>query len=175
MQMETKQILKVVGVVAWILFIGLCIRTGAFIISFFVSLAINSQAANDLYAGMNLSELLLFSKTHYIVLVSLVIILSGLKAYLFYWVVKIISKINIDIPFSKSIGEIIMKMSAIALQIGITAVIANSYAKWIMKKGIRFSYDAGETEFLFLAGILFVIAVIFKKGIELQQENELTI
>lgn len=175
MQMKTKQILRVVEVIAWILFIGLCIKTGAIIISFFLSLAINSQAAISLYMGMNLTELLLFSKTHYVVLVSLVIILSGLKAYLFYWVLKILSKINVNSPFSKSIGEIIMKMSAIALQIGITAVITNGYAIWIMKKGIRFSYEAGETEFLFLAGILFVIAVIFKKGIELQQENELTI
>jgi hypothetical protein len=32
---------------------------------------------------------------------------------------------------------------------------------------------SGET--LFLAGVVFVIAQIFKKGVEIQSENELTI
>jgi hypothetical protein len=173
--MKTNQILQILKVASWIMFIGLCIKTGAMIISFFVSLFVNPEGAKDLYMGMNLSEILAFDLWHYIVLGSLIIILSGLKAYLFFKVVKIISKINIINPFSQEIARLISDLSVIALQIGITAFISNSYAKWLMKKEIHFAYDGGGIEFLFLAGILFVIAVIFKRGIEIQNENELTI
>ncbi|MCA1761022.1 MAG: DUF2975 domain-containing protein [Bacteroidales bacterium] len=173
--MKTEQVLEILKVVAWIIFIGLCIKTGALLISFLVSLFINSAGAGNLYLGINLSELYAFSTGHYIALVGLVIFLSGLKAWLFFHVVKIISKINIAHPFSEYTAGLISKMSGIALQIGITAFITNAYAKWLMKSQVQFSYEGGETEFLFLAAILFVIAAIFKRGIELQSENELTI
>lgn len=173
--MKTNQILEILKVVAWILFIGLCIKTGAILVSFVVSLFVNPAGAQNLYLGMNLSELLLFNQWHYIAMVSLIVTLSGLKAYLFFQVVRIISKINISHPFSEYTGKLISKMSGIALQIGITALVSVIYAKWLMKKGNHFTYEGGEVEFFFLAGILFVIAVIFKKGIELQSENELTV
>ena len=173
--MKTNQVLNILKVLSWIFFIGLCIRTGAMIISFFVSLFVNSEGAKDLYTGMNLSELLAFDLWHYIVMVSLIIALSGLKAYLLYQVVRILSKINITNPFSEQIAKLILKMSGIALQIGITAFITGGYAKWLMKNQLHFTFKGGEIEFLFLAGILFVIAQIFKRGIELQSENELTI
>lgn len=172
--MKTNQILGILTVVSWVLFLGLCISTGSILISFIVSL-FNPEGAYNLYMGMNLSKLYEFSKWHYIAMASLVIILSALKAYLFFWVVKIISKINVTHPFSKDIANIISKMSGIALQIGIMAVITNIYAQSLMKKNIYFTYQGGGAEFLYLAGILFVIAIIFKKGIEIQNENELTI
>lgn len=173
--MKTTQILEILKVVSWILFIGLCIKTGAVLISFLVSLFANADGAKNLYLGMNMPELLAFSQWHYIVMGSLVVILSGLKAYLFYYVIKIISKVNITHPFTEYIAGQITMLSKIALQIGITAFITNMYAKWLLKNPIHFTFEGGQTEFLFLAGILFVIAQIFKRGIELQSENELTI
>jgi hypothetical protein len=48
-----------------------------------------------------------------------------------------------------------------------------------MKRGVELRglhrYLGGTGEFLFLAGIVFVIAQIFKRGIEIQTENELTV
>lgn len=173
--MKTTQVLDVLKVVTWIIFIGLCIRTGVMLISFLVSLFINHAGAKDLYMGMDLSQLLAASKVHYIAFGFLIIILSGLKAYLFFWVVKIFSRINIAQPFSEYTAKLISRISGIALQIGITSVIVNGYAKWLMKSQAHLAYSGGETEFLFLAGILFVIAQIFNRGIELQRENELTI
>lgn len=174
-EMKTHQILEILKVVAWILFIGLCINTGAMLISFLISLFVNPEGAKNLYLGMNMSELLAYGKWHYITMASLIVILSGLKAYLLFQVIKIVSKINLSHPFSPYIAGLISKMSGIALQIGITAFIAITYAKWLMKKGVHFTFEGGEVEFLFLAGILFVIAIVFKRGIELQSENELTI
>jgi len=173
--MKTNQILKILKVLAWIIFIGLCIKTGAMVISAMVSLFVGPEGAKNLYSGLNLSALLAYNQGYYIVMVSLLVILSGLKAHLFYMVIMIISKISITHPFSEQTTSLIYKLSVISLQIGILAIITGSYAKWLMKKSVQFSFDGGGTEFLFLAGILYVITQIFKRGIELQKENELTI
>lgn len=173
--MNTKQILQILKVISWIAFIGLCIKTGSMVVSFIVSLFIHTEGSRNLYMGLNLSALHQISLWHYVVMTGLIIILSGLKAYMFFWVIKIISGINVSNPFNEYTSRLILKLSGIALQIGITALITNIYAKWLMKNTAAFSYDGGGTEFLYLAGILFVIAVIFKRGIEIQKENELTI
>jgi len=173
--MKATTVLDILKVVSWIMFIGLCIRTGAMIISFFVSLFIDARAAGDIYLGLNLSDLMDFNKWHYMVMGVFIIALSGLKAYLFFLVIKIISKINLTNPFSEYNGKIIFKMSSIALQIGILAVSVKSYAQWLSKNQVSIPYRGESTDFLYLAGILFVIAYIFKRGIELQSENELTV
>lgn len=173
--MKTERILEILHVVAYIILIGLCIETGAKLISFFVSLFVNPAAARNLYMGMNLSEISDFGQKHYILFVSLLISLSALKAWLFFPVIRAMSKINLSNPFSEYIARQISKMGSIALQIGIIAFITNTYAKWLIKNDLHFDFNESGTDFLFLAGILFVIATIFKRGIELQSENELTI
>lgn len=173
--MKTKQILSILKVVSWVLFIGLCIYTGAILTSLTISLFADSEAAKDLYMGMDLSYLQSYNPGHYIALVSLIVTLAALKAYLFFQVVKIISKVNVIHPFTEEISRSISKIGSIALQIGITAIITDGYAKWLMKKELSFTYKDGGTEFLLLAAIVYIIAQIFKRGIELQSENELTI
>lgn len=173
--MKTTQVLSILKIAAWIIYIGLCIQTGAMIISLLMTLFGNPEGAKDLYRGMDLSELYAFDKWHFIFLMSFVIIISASKAHMFYRVIKIFSKINLTHPFSQRVANLISNISGIAMGIGIFSFLSNNYAQWLMKKGLNFSYESGGTEFLFLAGILFVIAQIFKRGIELQSENELTI
>ena len=55
--MKTSQILKLMKVVSWIIFIGLCIKIGTVLISFFVSLVLNPEASRDLYLGLDLSSI----------------------------------------------------------------------------------------------------------------------
>lgn len=173
--MKTKQILDIMKIVSWIIFIGLCIKAGALIISFFVSLFVNPEAASNLYLGLNLSEIYNSNKTYYIITVLYIISIAALKAYLFYWVIKIFLKINLEQPFSLAVGRLINTISYVALSIGLTNLFASAYAKWLVNKGISYRLTFECSEFLFLAGILFVIGLLFKRGIEMQQENELTI
>ena len=173
--MKTKQILELLKILSWVIFIGLCIKAGAIIISFAVSLFINTEAAKDLYLGLNLSQLNDYSNLYYICIVSFIITIALLKAYLFYLVIKIFKTINFHNPFNVVVGNLISKISYYAVVIAIIAIIANSYSDRLVKKGINFNVTWGSSEFLFMAGLLYIIAVIFKRGIEIQQENELTI
>ena len=174
MKTSTKQILEILKVFAWIIFIGLCIKTGAVIISFIVSL-VNPEASANLYLGADFSSIYGSGLWKYVAISSFLIAIPALKAYMFYLVVQLLSGINLEQPFSQNVGTLLVKISKVALEIGVLAIIFNGYAKWLLKNGTQFDYDGSSSEFLFLAGIVFVIAQIFKRGLELQNENELTV
>jgi hypothetical protein len=179
MKATTKQILKVMHIISWIIFIGLCIQTGVILYSFFVSLFINPVAAKNLDSGLNLSNIYRYDKGHYISLVSFFIVLSALKAYTFYFIIKVFLKINLVHPFSTEVSQLITRISYFALGIGLIGMVANPYSEWLVKKGIELpnlqKYLGGTGEFLFLAAVIFVVAQVFKRGIEIQTENELTV
>lgn len=179
METRTKQILKILNIAVWIIFIGLCIKTGSLFISFVLSLFNNPVAAENLHQGLDLSQLLKTDKLYYIFLMSLILFISALKAYLFYVIIKITTKINFVHPFSTDIAKMIMRIGYVAFEIGILIFITQNYCNLLITKGLNlsniFEYVSGGAEFLFMAGIVFVIAQIFKRGIEIQNENELTI
>ncbi|HAO46503.1 MAG TPA: DUF2975 domain-containing protein [Ferruginibacter sp.] len=178
-KLNPKPWLTVLHVICWVIFIGLCIKTGAIIYSTFVSLVINPEAAKDLYMGLDLSNLFVFSKQHYIKLLSFIIFLGVLKAYIFYLGIRIFLKINFQHPFSKEVSSLISNISYCALSIGVITILTGSYRGWLSKRGVIFpdmqDYIGGGVEFLMLGGMIYMIAEIFKRGIEIQSENELTV
>ena len=178
MSKRTDFILTALKVISWIIFIGLCIQTGTLLFNYIYSLfkPVNVQ---NLHLGLNLSAIYAQSKTIYNFLFSFAIILSALKAFVFYLVIKIFQELNMVKPFSKEICELISKISYYAFSAGITGIIAESYPRWLMHKGYEVDelgrYWNDSQAYLLMAAIVFVIAIIFKKGIELQSENDLTI
>lgn len=179
MQSKSKTILSILQVLSWIIFLGLCIKTGALLYSFFVSLVINTAGAQNLYPGLDLSALLQQNRGQYVNLVVWMIVLSGMKAYLFYQVIKIFLKANLVQPFSKEVAELIGNISYFAFSIGFLSVLAKSYTQWLSKRVGNLpdlqDYIGGGVELLLLACVIYVIAQVFNKGIEIQSENELTI
>ncbi|GGG53657.1 DUF2975 domain-containing protein [Bizionia arctica] len=179
MKTQTDLILTAMKVIFWVVFIGLCIKTGALLISFIVSLAVNPEAASNLYLGLDLSELQNTNQWYYIHVASFIISISALKGYLAFLVLKIFSKIDFKKPFTEATSLLISKISHIALGIGVLAIIASRYNIWLIRSkesilDTQYYLDGGK-EFLLLAGIIFIISLIFKKGIDLQTENELTV
>jgi len=179
MKPRTKWMLGAMQFIAWITFIGLCIKTGALMVSFFVSMSVNPVAARDLFEKLDLSDLHRFSIGHYVGLVSVIIILCAAKAQIFYQIIRIFRKINFVHPFSKDVSSLISGIGYVALGVGVLTVITNSYRDWLIKQGVAFpdlqAYLGGGAEFLLLGGIIFMIAEVFKRGIEIQTENELTV
>lgn len=174
MKSKTKQILEVLKVLSWIIFIGLCIKTGAILISFIVTL-LNPEAGGQFYTGEDLSSIYDSGLWKYIAVTSFIIALPALKAYMFFLVIRLLSGINLQQPFSQKVGDLLERISWVALGIGSTGVIANGYIQWLHKSGDQFIYESNSTEFFFLAGIIFIVAQIFKRGLEIQDENELTV
>jgi hypothetical protein len=105
--------------------------------------------------------------------------ISLLKAFLFYDVIKLVGKLDLQKPFSEFVSKQISRISSLSLTIGLLTVIASQVVKSISQKGfdvnqLNFYWTDGEA-FIFMAAILFIIATIFKRGIELQSENDLTV
>jgi len=175
MATNNSMILKTMNVIFWVIFIGLCIKTGSILYSYFVSMAINPVASHNLYMGLNLSELYNYSITHYSVIVFMLILLTGLKAYIGYWIVKIFLELRIEKPFSEVINNMIIKIGKIALYAGLLAIIAQAYSEWLMKKNLAVPINWAYGEILFFAGVIYFIAQVYRKGTEIQAEGELTV
>lgn len=169
---------KTIQFISWIIFAGYCVQTGALLFNFIYSL-FRPVATKNLYLGLNLSAVYDKSIIVYTNVFTFIIFLSALKACVFYFVIKIFKKLNLVRPFSDEVAGLISKISYYAFAIGIIGAIAHEVTKRLIQKG----YEAGVAErfwddnfaYLMMAAIVFVISLIFKKGIELQKEQELTV
>ena len=174
MKTKTERILAATQVVLWFIFIGMCIQTGATVISYCVSFY-NPEAAKNLYMGLNFSELRQYDIGQYQALVFFVVALGTMKAYIAYLTIKIFKEINLSQPFSMEVAKLIQKISQAAFIAGLVALIAYGYTESLHNDGLKVNYNWPAGEFLLLAGVVFTIARVFKKGVELQSEHELTI
>lgn len=178
MSKQEDFIWKALWVISWIIFIGFCIQTGAFLFNYIFSL-FRPEATNNLYDGLNLSDTYLRSKVVYSFLFSFIIVISGLKAFVFYQVIKIFMKLNLVKPFSEDVAQLITGISYFSFAIGITSEIAHKFTKSIVQKGYQVDtiekFWNDSAVFLMMAAILYIISLVFKKGIELQNENDLTV
>lgn len=175
METTNTAILKIMNVLFWIAFIGLCIKAGAILTSFVISLYVNPAAAHNLYLGLNLSDLFALNSLYYASIVSLLIVLTALKAHIAYMIVRFFMKFKLSQPFDAVLTTLFLRISHVALGTGILAIIASGYAKWIMKKGVSIPIDWGGNEILFFAGVIYLLALVFRKGTELQTEHDLTV
>lgn len=173
-QTKTKQILQVMHVLTWIAFIGLMIDTGAVLVSYVVS-CVNPEAAKHLYKELNFEELREFGIWQYTMSISFIIAVSGMKAYVLFLVIKALSKVNLANPFTNEVVEILENISYILLGIWIVAVMNNEHADWLLKQSGINSKMLSSEEFIFVAGLVFIISQVFKRGVEIQSENDLTV
>jgi len=181
-KITTSQVLKVLYILSWIIFIGLSIEAGGFIFNAVFTILFKPEATKHLWQQVDLSNLLHYDTGQFIVVVIFICIIALLKAIMFYIIVKILhdKKLSLAQPFNNDVRRFIINLSCSAITIGIFAYWGAQYSKWLVTQGLtmpsseelRFS---GADIWLFMGVILLVIAQIFKKGIEIQSENELTV
>lgn len=181
-RITTNQILKVLQILSWIIFIGLCIEAGGIAFSAFYTYFINPINAKTSWEGMDLTSLYNFDSGYFLVTALVMFIISVLKAIMFYLTVKLFWKKNFDLSnlFSHILKRFILSWCFLALGIALFAECGYNFSIWIESQGVildklQLLYFAGADVWLFMAIILFLIAQIVKKGIEIQNENDLTI
>ncbi|MFZ4456287.1 MAG: DUF2975 domain-containing protein [Bacteroidales bacterium] len=177
-----KQILKVLHVVSWIIFIGLCIEAGGILTNVFFTLVINANAASNFWGEINLLSLVSYDKGHFMTITFLMSIVAILKVILFYLIVKILhdKKIDFSQPFNNDVTRFIANISYIAVGIGLFSQWGAKYTDWLVTKGVTMPnlqnlHFEGADVWMFMGIVLLVIVQIFKRGVEIQSENELTI
>lgn len=171
---RTGQILDIMYILAWVAFIGLMIEAGAILISYGVS-CVNPEAARKLYKGLDLYPLRQYSFWHYTQSVSFLVALSAMKAFIFFMVIKTLSKVNLKNPFTIEVARIIEKISYVLLGTWIITILNNAQNGGLLKRTGIFIEDRDAGEFIFMAGLVFIISQVFRRGVELQSENDLTV
>ena len=182
-KITTKQILIVLQVISWIIFIGLCIEAGGAIFNaLFPGFFNPNESGHFVLTGLDLSELYNFDKGQFLVIAFSMIIVALLKAILFYLIIKVLhqNKLNMSHPFTTEFRKFISLMAYISLGIGLFSYCGINYSEWLTSQGITMPDGeslrlGGDDVWFFMGVILLVISQIFKRGIEIQNDNELTI
>lgn len=173
-----KYIFMGLQVIAWIIFVGLCIEAGGLLVNFVYSI-FSAENVSNLYQKLDLSLMYSKSKGIFYCAYSFILVIAILKAYLFYILILLLQKMNLKNPFSAYVSEQITKVVYCTFSIGIINYFGTSFAKSISQKG--YDTDAlnqfwvSTESFILMSAIIYVIAIIFKRGVELQSENELTV
>ncbi|MFE3848604.1 DUF2975 domain-containing protein [Flavobacterium sp. LB3P45] len=182
MSIKKDTFLKALQVVLCILFIDICIEAGGFIFNTFFILVINPVDANKFWAEVNLSELYNYNQSYFITVTSLMIIVALMRPVMFYIIAKIFHHkiLNLLQPFNETVRHFILKTAYLALGIGFLSFWGAKYIQDLVNQGMQMPdlqhlRLGGADVWLFMAVILFGIAQIFKKGIEIQNENDLTV
>ena len=106
-------------------------------------------------------------------------LVAAIKAYMFYLVILIFKALNMVRPFSSEVGQLILKIAYVALFICALSWLGTQYSEWLLKQGVKlplmYKYFGGADVFLMMGVMLFVVAQVFKRGIEIQTENDLTV
>jgi len=182
MKISTKQMLNVLYVLSWVIFLGLCIEAGGFIFNAFFTQVLNPVGAKYFWQEIDLSSLYKYDHVAFFTETFVMCAIAVIKAYLFYLIVKILydKKLNTYQPFNEETGRFVLKVSYVSLLIGSISWCGCEFTEWLVRQGvvmpdIQYLRLSGGDVWLLMGVTLFVIAQIFQRGIEIQTENDLTI
>jgi hypothetical protein len=182
--METKKdyFLLVLHILSWIIFVGLCVEAGGFLFNTLYTLFYNPAGAARFWMKSDLSALYAFDQSRYVTLTVIMVIAAMLKAIMFYVIVKLFhdKKLDLAAPFNESFGRGLYNLSYLTAGIALftywgTKVSANVTDQGVRLPSLHELRLAGPDVWLLMCVTLLVFARIFKKGITIQNENQLTI
>ncbi len=174
---KTEIILIVLKYLALIAGIGFSIECGSQIFSFAGSF-INPAWAEKVYQAepfwFRIRE---HGSWYYIVLMSMIIAISALKAWIWYLIFDLLLKLQLESPFSLFVTKKLETISYMLLGVWVMMnLIGKSFAHYLMEgTGMELPGNFINDEYFFIAGIVFILSQIIKRGIEMQEENQLTV
>lgn len=178
MSKTNNVVFKGLYIVAWVIFVGLNIEAGGLVINFFFSL-FKPEVAQNLYQKLDLSEMYEVSKWAFFGVYGFILSISILKAFLFYIVIMLMHKMDLTKPFNTYVSNQILKIGYYTLSIGLLSFIARQVAKKLIHYELgtdslnQFWVDSQA--FILMGAVIYIIATIFKKGVDIQNENDLTV
>jgi hypothetical protein len=171
-------VFKGLKIASWIIFVGLCIEAGGLIVNFIFSLY-NPEIVQNLYQNLDLSEMYERSQWAFYSMYSFILTISILKAYLFYLVIKLVTKIDLLKPFNSLVSKQILQISYYTLSIGLLSYLARQAARKLQHREYNIDllnqFWADSQAFILMAAVIYIIATIFSKGVEYQEELEETV
>lgn len=170
---RTKKILQILRVLCWATFFSFLIEAGYLIISLFSDL--DKESARRMFNGYDLTELRHYSLAHFTGVVYCLIAILLLKALIVLRAARGLFDVDARAPFTISVARTLSSVSFLFLLISIISFLHNAHAVWLVKHaGVEVERIALK-EYIFMTGLVYVITQVFKRAVELQSENELTV
>ncbi len=167
---KTKTILSIMHVLAWVVFIGLMVKAGAVLVSYGISMAI-PKAGQLLYEKQDLSAIRMSDPLQYSIAALLRVAVAAMEALIALVLIRILSKVNLQKPFTVQNIRYLESISYDLVAIWFVTIMQSVHLEWLGHE----NPDWVGVNTLFMAGLVFVIAQVFKRGLELQSENEATV
>jgi hypothetical protein len=165
-------------IVAWLIFVGLSIEAGGLIVNFFFSLY-KPEFVPNLYQKLDLSAMYKDSKWVFFGVYSFILSIAIFKAIMFYIAIRLMHKMDLKKPFSNFVARQITLLSYYTLIIGLFSYIARQLTKNLMHHGYAIDslnqFWADSQAFILMGAVIYIIATIFQKGVDIQNENDLTV
>ena len=107
----------------------------------------------------------------------LTIAVSALKATIWYVVFDLLTKLKLQTPFSMEVEKKLESIAFLLLGVWIvSSIFWKIYAYYLPQDtGIQLPANNNGDEYFFMAGIVYIISQVFKRGIEIEEENQLTV
>lgn len=157
--------------------IGFSIIWGSHLLTLVSSFINLEWAKHTMDANVNLFRIREQSIAYFTIALGLIIAVNALKALIWYVVYELLLKLSLQNPFSIVVEKKVELIAFLILGVWIvSSMMGKTYLHYLDKEiGIQLNtFDIGD-EYLFMAGIIYIISQIFKRGIEMQQENDLTV
>ena len=175
--MKTKTILTISKFLALLGGIKYSIECGAQLTNFIASFINPAWAKNTYQVDLNIFNILAQSTGYYVFGMLLIMAVSAFKATIWYVLYSLLLKLKLQTPFSL---EVQIKLERIAYCFFGVWIISGFFWKTFIyylskETNIHLLINNNADEYIFIAGIVYIIAQIFKHGIEIQEENQLTV
>lgn len=174
MKKTDSRLLDLLRIGAWLACVAFVVEGGAILYSYFVSIG-NPEAAKNLYEGLNLYGLRQYSFSRYTETVSLQLAILVSEGYAAFLVARLLSRLKLNHPFTLEIYRALEGVPKAITAIVVLSIVATWHTRWVSKK-VELPFDrVVSSELMITAAVVFIFAQIFKRGVELQRETELTV
>lgn len=168
-------VFKIMNVIFWLVFIGASINAGGVLFAILDSFTSKPFDPKLLYTKLDLTQVMSSNIWHYRQIITLLFLVKFTQAVICYFVVKITLELKFENPFSDNIVNLLYKIRILAAFGALFSLIARSYSEYFAKSNFTIPIVWTVNEFLFFAGVIFILEKVFRKGFDLQSENDLTV
>lgn len=177
MKKYTTTILSVSKILALLGAIGFSIVCGGQLLTLVASYINLDWAKRTYLADLNLFRVRELSIWYFTFAMVINIAVAALKAFVWYVLFNLLLKLKLQTPFSIDVEKKLEGIAYLLFAIWLfNGFFWKTYLHYLLQDtGIQLPPNNNADEYLFMAGMVYIISQIFKRGIELQEENNLTV
>jgi len=128
-------VFKALYIVAWMIFIGLCVEAGGLVVNFFFSM-FKPEFIPNLYQKLDLTHLYPSNGTAFFGAYSFILTIAILKAVLFYQLILLMHKMDLLKPFNTYVANKIVHISYYTLSIGFLSYIGRQFIQTLLHRDL---------------------------------------